>query len=205
MSVSRRSVAASWSALLGLCLAACTTTTLEGTWIRPGFAGRLQGTVMVVGVARDNTVRHTYEDDMVQKLGARGVTALRSYEKVPGVLDEGANEQLMTAARAAGARYLLSTALIGRQLEQVVTQDPAAYAGGYHRWYGAYWNTSYTEVRTFEVYVAQTALTDVAEDRIEWTARTRTEAPSDILKETPAFVDVIVGSLATAGLVGPAK
>jgi hypothetical protein len=205
--VSHRFVAASCCALLGLSVLGCATTTLDGTWIRPGFAGRLQGPVMIVGVARDNTVRHTYEDDIVQKLGARGVAAVRSYEQVPEVLDEGANARLMAAARAAGARYLLSTALVDRELEHVVTQDPAAYAGGYHRWYGAYWNMSYpvqTGVRTYEVYVAETVLTDVGADRIEWTARTRSDAPRDIAVETRAFVDVIVDALTAAGLVGPA-
>lgn len=196
-------------ALLVLTVAGCASTTLDGTWTRPEFAGkRLQGTVMVVGVARDDTVRRIYEDTMVAQLAARGVKAVRSYETVPTALDQDSVEWLQQAARKAGATLLLSTAVIGQDRETVITQDPFVYGGwgGYRGWYRSYWGMSYpvrTEVRTYSVYLAQTALTDLATDRVEWTARTRTTAPTDIEKETRAFVDVIIGALEKAGLVGP--
>ena len=191
-----------------LLLAACATTTLDGSWARPEFAGkRLQGPVLVVGVARDDTVRRIYEDEMVARLGARGVKALRSYELVPGTLRDDSVERLQQAARTAGATYLLSTAVIGQERGTVVYQDPWVYGGwgGYRGWYGSYWGMAYsvrTDVRVYNVYIAQTALTDVATDRIDWTARTRTTAPTDVRQETRAFVDVIMGALDKAGLLG---
>jgi hypothetical protein len=198
-----------WTVLVTVLLAACATTTLDGSWIRPEFAGkRLQGPVLVVGVARDDTVRRIYEDEMVTRLGARGVKALRSYELVPGALQDDSVERLQQAARKAGATYLLSTAVIGQEREAYVYQDPWFYGGGwggYRGWYGSYWSMAYpvrTDVRVYSVYIAQTALTDVATDRIDWTARTRTAAPTDIGRETRAFVDVIVGALDEAGLLG---
>jgi hypothetical protein len=202
------------SRLFALCaallLAACASTTLDGTWTRPEFAGkRIQGTVMVVGVARDDTVRRIYEDAMVAALMARGVKAVHSYTALPAALDQNSDERLQQAAQKAGASLILSTAVIGQDRETVVTQDPMVYGGfrGYRGWYGSYWGMSYpvrTEVRTYSIYVAQTALTDVAGDRVEWTARTRTTAPTDVEKETRAFVEVIVGALEKAGLIGPA-
>ncbi|MDZ7653945.1 MAG: hypothetical protein U5L03_16000 [Burkholderiaceae bacterium] len=199
-----------WALLFSLLLAACASTTLDGSWTRPEVAGkRLQGPVMVVGVARDDTVRRVYEDEMVARLSARGVKAQRSYELVPEPLTKDTVERLQQAARKAGAAHILSTAVIGQERETVVYQDPFVYGGwgGYRGWYGSYWGMSYpvrTEVRTYSVYVAQTALTDLATDRVDWTARTRTTAPTDVEKETRAFVDVIVGALEKAGLVGPA-
>lgn len=194
------------SVLLFLGLSACASTTVEGTWIRPGFPERpIKGPVLVVGVARDDTLRRIYEDEMVAGLKARGVFAMPSYETVPGALGQDANTQLMTAARTKGARYLLSTALIGQEVEQVVTQDPGMYMGGpYGGWYGSYWGMSYggrTEVRTYRVYIAQTSLVDVEQDRIEWTARTRTTAPSDMADETRAFAKVVVGAMTDAHLL----
>jgi hypothetical protein len=193
--------------LAALLLAACASTTVDGTWTRPEFAGqRIDGPVLVVGVARDETVRRIYEDDMAAKLADRGVKATRSYAVVPGVLGGDGHDRLLQAARAAGARYLLSTAVIGTDIEQAVYQDPWLTPGfvGYRGWYGAYWGMSWpvrTEVRTYAVYIAQTALTRADADRIEWTARTRTSAPTDIERETRAFVDVILGAMARAGLV----
>lgn len=195
------------SASLLLVLGGCASTSLEATWLRPEFAGqRIEGPVLVVALARDETVRRTYEDDMSKKLAARGVSALRSYESVPGALSKDANERLLAAARDAKARYVLSTALIGQDVEQVVTQEPMGYVGGgYGGWYGSAWGSAYTEVRSYNIYIAQTALTDVAADRVEWTARTRTTEPSNIDRETRAFVDVILGALTEAKLVAAAK
>ena len=62
-----------------------------------------------------------------------------------------------------------------------------------------------TKVHTYRIYIAQTALTQVDADRVEWTARTRTSAPSDVERETRAFVDVILGAMAKDGLIAPAK
>jgi hypothetical protein len=208
-SIARR--IASSSVLLLCLLAACATTTVDGTWTRPEIAGqRIDGPVLVVGVARDETVRRIYEDDMVAKLGARGIKAARSYEVVPGALDGEGPDRLLQAARSAGARYLLSTAVIGVDVEQTVYSDPWAYPGfaGYRGWYGAYWGMAwpaYTQVRTYPVYIAQTALTRADPDRVEWVARTRTSAPGNIETETRAFVDVILGALAKDGLVAAAK
>ncbi len=207
-----RSKGRSRSALLlsTLVLSACAATTVEGTWIRPGFPGKpIKGPVVVVGVARDATLRRIYEDELVRLLKTRGLFAMPSYETVPEVLDEHANERLMTAARTKGARFLLSTALIGEQVEHVVTHEPAMYMGGAYRgWYGSYWGMSYggrTEVRTYNVLIAQTSLVDVTDDRIEWTARTRTTVPSDIAAETKTFAGVVVDAMAGAHLVGRAQ
>ncbi len=209
MSLFRFKSRALWTFLIALLLVACATTTLDGSWTHPEFAGkRLQGPVLVVGVARDDTVRRIYEDEMVTRLGARGVKALRSYELVPGALQGDSVERLQQAARKAGATHLLSTAVIGQEREAFVYQDPWFYGGGwggYRGWYGSYWSMAYpvrTDVRVYSVYVAQTALTDVATDRIDWTARTRTAASTDVEGETRAFVDVIVGALDKAGLLG---
>lgn len=208
-SVARR--LAPWSILLLALLAACASTTVDGTWTHPERVGRnIEGTVLVVGVARDETVRRIFEDDMAAKLAARGIQTIRSYQIVPAALDADGHDRLLKAARAASARYLLSTAVIGVDVEQTVFVDPWPYPGfvGYRGWYGAYWGMAwpaYTQVRTYPVYIAQTALVRADADRVEWTARTRTTAPGNVGAETRAFVDVILGALAGDGLIAAAK
>jgi hypothetical protein len=170
---------------------------------------RIEGPVLVVGVARDETVRRIYEDHMAAKLAARGVGATRSYELASGALDVDGHERLLKAARDAGARYLLSTAVIGQDVGQMVYQEPGFAPGfvGYRGWYGAYWGMSwplYTQVRTYRVYIAQTALVRVDDDSLVWVARTRTTDPTGIDRETRAFVDVILGAMARDGLVAAA-
>lgn len=188
-------------------LAGCASTTLDGSWTSPGFAGkRIDAPVLVVGMARDDTVRRVYEDEMVTKLVALGVKATQSYVSVPGSLGSDAHERLASAARKSGARYLLSTAVIGQDREVVATQEPVWWGGayGYRGWYNYYWGMAYpvrTDVRAYTVYVAQTALTELDSDRIEWVARTRTTETSNVEKEVRVFVEVIVDTMAKAGLV----
>jgi len=197
--------------LLALLLAACAATRVDGTWTRPEMAGqRIEGPVLVVGVARDETLRRIFEDHMAAGLAARGIKATRSYEVVPGALDSDGPERLLDAARAASARYLLSTAVIGQDIEVAVFQDPWVHPGfvGFRGWYGAYWGMSwpmYAQVRTFRVFIAQTALVRVDTDRLEWVARTRTTDPTNIASETQAFADVILGAMAKDGLIAAAK
>jgi hypothetical protein len=188
-------------------LAGCASTTLDGSWTSPEFAGkRIDAPVLVVCLTRDDTLRRVYEDEMVARLVARGARATQSYAAVPGSLGSDAHERLAAAARKAGARYLLSTAVIGQDREVVVTQDPMWWGGayGYRGWYSYYWGMAYpvrTDVRAYNVYVAQTSLTDLDTDRIGWAVRTRTTETSDIEKEVRAFVEVILESMAKAGLI----
>lgn len=187
--------------------AGCASTTLDGSWTSPDFAGkRIDAPLLVVGVARDDTVRRVYEDEMVSKLVARGVRATQSYVSVPGSLGSDAHDRLAAAARKAGARYLLSTAVIGQDREVLVTQEPMWWGGayGYRGWYSYYWGMAYpvrTDVRAYTVYVAQTSLTDLNADRIEWVARTRTTETSNVETEVRVFVELIVNTMAKAGLV----
>ena len=54
-------------------LAACASTSLEGSWSNPALPREpISGPVLVVGVARDDIVRRVYEDGMVAQLAARG-------------------------------------------------------------------------------------------------------------------------------------
>ena len=188
-------------------LAGCASTTLDGSWTSPGFAGkRIDAPVLVVGMARDDTVRRVYEDEMVAKLVALSVKATQSYVSVPGSLGSDAHERLASAARKAGARYLLSTAVIGQDREVVATQEPVWWGGayGYRGWYNYYWGMAYpmrTDVRAYTVYVAQTSLTELDSDRIEWVARTRTTETSNVEQEVRTFVEVIVDAMAKAGVV----
>lgn len=193
-------------------LGACATTTIDGTWTWPEAAGqRIAGPVLVVGVTRDETMRRIYEDDVVAKLGARGVNALPSYAVAPGTLEGDSDARLLQEARRSGARYLLSTAVLGQDVSATVFTDAWPYPAfaGYRGWYGAYWGMAWpavTQVRSYRVVIAQTALTRVDGDRVEWVARTRTTEPGNIENETRAFVDVILGAMARDGLVsGPAR
>jgi hypothetical protein len=189
--------------------AACSTTRVEGTWLDATFSGqKLTGPMLVVGVMRDETVRRVYEDEMAAELAARGIRAIKSYDLVAQSLGERTSAQLMEAARSAGARYALSTAVVGKSDRTVLYSDggPVFAGAGYGGWYGTYWGAMFpvtTTVRQYEVYAAETAIFDVATDRIQWTARTRSAATSKLHRDVGDFASAIVEAMTKAGLVEP--
>jgi hypothetical protein len=197
-------------ALCALALAGCSTTQVDATWLNPAFAGRkLEGPVLVVGVARDATVRRLYEDEMVAALKARGIAASPSYLAATAPLDERAADPLLAAARAQGARYVVSSALIDRQTETRVVQTatPAWGVSGFSGWYGAWYGFSVpvrTDVQTFTTLIGETAVTQAANGQVEWTARTSTNPPRSAERGTQDFVAAIIAAMQRAGLVGAA-
>ena len=87
-------------------LVACATTTVEGTWTRPGFNGtQISAPVLVVGVARDETVRRLFEDAMVARLGTQNVKAIPSYVQLPAALERDSSERLRAAGPPRAARF----------------------------------------------------------------------------------------------------
>ena len=91
-------------------LAGCTSTTLDGSWTSPAFAGkRIDAPVMVVGLARDDTLRRIYEDEMVARLVARGTRATQSHALVPGSLGSDAHEPSEVAHGFADAATMVES------------------------------------------------------------------------------------------------
>jgi hypothetical protein len=190
-------------------LTACSSTRVDAVWTDPAAAGRkVEAPVMVVGVARDPTVRRQYEDQMVAAHKARGLAATPSYAATDPI-DERSGDALLAAARAKGARSIVSSAITGQETEtRVIQQAPPAWGvTGFSGWYGAWYGFSVpvrTEVRTFQTLIAQTAVTNVATGNVEWTARTRTGSPTNVEREVQGFVDAIVRAMTRSGLLPPA-
>lgn len=188
-----------------LLASACSPTHVEGTWMHPSFGGRvIAGPVLVVGLMRDETVRRLYEDRMAAKLASLGVVALKSYDVVTAPSD-GKADPVMAAAHRDGARYLLSSAVVGHRKKTVVYNDSPAVVG-YGGWYSRYWGVGVagpTTIRQYDVFSVETSLVDVATDRIEWTVRTRTTAGSDLEVDVRDFADAILGEMTEAGLLPP--
>lgn len=197
-------------------LAGCSSTRIEGTWMRPELAGtKITGTVFVVGAMGDETSRRLYEDAMAGKLAARGLSAVKSYDALEAPLGAGDSDSLVEAAKAKGAAYLLSSAIVGHGKKTVINSVPlsdvgvGAYRGGYRTrgygsyggWYSRSWISATTTVRQVDIYGVETVLVDVPNDRIEWTVRTRSAAGSSLAYDADDFSEAIVDALAKAQLV----
>ena len=70
---------------LAVLLSSCTGgSKVTDSWTDPSYTAPVKGKVLVVGVARNDTHRHIFEDSMVANLQAVGVEGVASHTLVKG-------------------------------------------------------------------------------------------------------------------------
>ena len=187
-------VAGAWLA------AGCASTTLQSTWLDPGYKGGPFKRIFAIGLsARDVTARRVLEDVLAAKLKAGGVEAVPAWQFLAneGPADEGA---LASAVAASAADGMLMVRLLGVDTQTTVwtTVMPGPGFG----WYGFYsgWY-AYPQVTQTQIAVIETTLFDVRSQRIVWSATSETINPSSVQKDAPGFADVILASLRKEGFL----
>jgi hypothetical protein len=182
-------------------LAGCASTTLQSTWMDPGYRGGPFKRFLVVGLsARDVTARRVLEDVVVHKLKAGGVEALPGWQFLAS--NGPADEAAFTAAVAkSGADAMLMVRLIAVETQTTVWPPMGPRFG----WYGYYsgWY-AYPEVTQSQIAVVETTLFDVRSQRVVWSATSETINPTNVQKDAPVFADVILGALRKDGFLPPA-
>jgi hypothetical protein len=201
----------SWATLLaGLLAVACASTTLQSTWVDPGYTGGPFKKFFVVGLsARDVTTRRVFEDIVVSKLQAAGAQAVPAWQSFG---DEGqASERQMEAAVAqSGADALMMTRLLGIDTRTNVstTMVPGpmlgpgfgpgpgfGWWGGYSGWYAV------PQVTQYQVATAETTVFDVKTHKIVWSATSQTFNPRSVQQEAPGLADAVIAELKARGLI----
>ena len=192
--------------------AGCASTTLQSTWMDPGYTGGPFKKFFVVGLsARAVTTRRVFEDIVVAKLQGAGAQAVPAWQFF---VDEGqGNEAAMDAAVArSGADALLMTRLLGVDTRTNVSTmmvpgpfvgpgfGPAfgpgpGWYGGYSGWYAV------PQVTQYQIATAETTLFDVKTHRIVWTATSQTFNPTSVQQEAPGLADAVIQALQARGLI----
>ena len=112
--------------LVGLSLAACSSTYMSGSWADPAYKGQVKD-VYVIGVAKQETNRRIFEDTFARQFGTTGIKGISSYNDLPSnqELNQETIKQQMVAN---GADSVLITKLISQRSETVTSPG---YASGY--------------------------------------------------------------------------
>jgi len=190
-----------------LVLAACaSSTTLRDSWYDTAYTGGMFKRVVVLGVAREEAARRTFEDIAVSRLQAAGVEAVPSYRYLPegGRVPE---SRLDEAVRASGADALWMSRIrqIDRRTDVYQTMAPGSVMWG-PGWYGMYagWYPV-TEVRQYDVAIVETSVFNTRSKQVVWAGVSETYEPRSAATEAPAFADVIISALRARGLLPPGK
>jgi hypothetical protein len=203
------------AALALLSLASCAANTeLTSSWSDPGLGGKTFTNLVVVGVAKENTMRRTFEDDFVKDLQSRGIKAAASYTLAgEGQLDKDAFEAKL---KEIGADGVIVTRLVDQKTVQTyypptysTMAAPSAYYGG---WYG-YYSMGYTYesspgyVANDQVYRLETNLYDVDAVKLAWSGLTETTLMSGSAPDTEIqpLIATLVAAMEQKKVIPPPK
>jgi hypothetical protein len=193
-----------WLIAAALLLGGCAATQIINQWSNPSYAAASFKRILVIGVSKQTSIRRTFEDEFVAQLKAAGTDAAPSYEFTPedGPVEE---SRLARAVKQAGADAVITTRLV--RVEKQAEYIPGTYGPypgfGFYRWYSSAWVGFYEppRLRFYDIYISETSLYDVRNDRLVWSGIAKTTKLDDIRSEIQEFVDVVITALREKNLL----
>jgi hypothetical protein len=181
------------AALIGLALAACSSTILRDSWKDPQFRGEPLRNVLVIGVARSPAHRRIFEDGFAQALRVRGTGGAASYPLLP---EEGAipNERIKEAVARARADGVLITRVLRVQRNVQVTPGylVPGYAYGFYPYYHATWVAVPPTVDQYDVLTIESTLWDMRSERAVWSGTSESTEPKDVAALTGELAELLI-------------
>ena len=189
---------------VALLLSGCAATQIINQWSDPSYPAASFKRIMVIGVSKQTSIRRTFEDEFVAQLKALGTDAVPSYEFTPedGQVEE---SRLARAVKQAGADAVITTRLV--RIERQAEYIPGTYGPypgfGFYRWYSSAWLGFYEppRLRFYDIYISETTLHDVRNDRLVWSGIAKTTKLDDIRSEIKEYVEVVIAALREKNLL----
>ncbi len=186
--------------------AACSSTTLSGSWKDPEYRGPVQK-IYIVGIAKVDLNRRIFEDTFTRELETLGVKALPSYRDLP-ISQEGNQSAIVAQLEKNGADAILLTRVTDKRTETVTTPGYATtYYGGSGGW-GGYYNRGYAETMytpstttEFQIATVESNLYNTKTGKIIWSAQLETVVENNLDKLFTDFVKTVTKDLKKDGLI----
>jgi hypothetical protein len=191
-----------------LLFSACATTQIINQWSDPSYTSPSFKRIMVIGVSKQDSIRRTFEDEFVAQLKALGIDAVPSYLFIPEA-GQAEESRLKQAVRQAGADAAIITRLV--RVETKAQMTPGRYGPypgfGFYRWYSNAWVGFYEPPRLnfYDIYISETSLYDVINDRLVWSGIAKTTDLGDTQKEIKEYVQTVIQALSERNLLRKAS
>ncbi|MGY3232052.1 hypothetical protein ACVWWJ_003536 [Luteibacter sp. HA06] len=185
--------------VVALLLSGCATYSVTNEWKDPSWAGPPASNILVIGVARSDTMRRLFEDTFARDLVTAGVRAEASYAAIPPGHEGSA--KLGDVIRSTGSDAVLVTRI--QRVEDrinVTPSGPGPGYGGFYGWYGGAWDNT-PEVTQTTVVTLETSLWDVRSQKLVWTVTTQGVARNDIPKATTELSKTLIPKMKADGVI----
>lgn len=185
---------------------ACATTSITSRWRDDQFQTAGFAKVLVIGVGDNEGIRRRYEDEMVERLQARGVQAVSSARVLPAG-QEPNESSVRPVVEAGGYDGVLVTHMLGIK-EDVQYQSGPTYVagphyGGFYRYYphvyGYVHEPGYYTVN--KTVVLETNVYDVASAKLVWSVQSETFEPNSVERVIDDLAKLVIEELASAELL----
>jgi hypothetical protein len=196
-----------YSALTILALAACGTSAyIEKSWRDPEVTVDLAklNKVLVVALLKNDTYRHTVEDQLVSMLGGKGVA---SYNYLTKDIKEGQESELESRVKGEGFDGAIVMKLADVQKE--VNYVPATYST-YPRYYGRFWSYYWNSWNSFyqpgyyentKIYTVVTNVYSFKRDKLIWSGVSKSADPENVDKLMNAVAKEVFKKMREEGFV----
>ncbi len=189
-----------------LLMLSCNSTKITSSWREPDKTLTISqlNKVLVVALFNNETNRHKAEDQMAGYLKGKGVVSYNYFSDKFNRTNEAAIRESIAADGFDGA---IKMRLIDVEKEKIYlpSNQPLypAYSRNfpayYYRNYGYYQQQNY--YRTTRIYTIETNVYSIKEDKIIWTALTKTTDPEGVNKLTGETAKVVYKQMIKEGFL----
>jgi hypothetical protein len=188
-------------------LSSCGTTSVRSSWKDDTYQTQPKK-FLIVGVAKNESVRRYYEQEFVNSLAKSGVQAVPSHSHFQTPID---SVVAMAKVQELGIDAILVTRLIDQKEVQTyypptTTYMGPAYPGYYGGWYGYYGygmdvvsTPGYVEIEN--VYSLETNVFDIATHKLIFSALSDTKVQSVDDSTVKEVIDVVSNAMREKGLI----
>ena len=209
--------------LITLLVAACSSTTMSGSWSDPAFTKKVNN-VYIIGISKDETRRRIFEDTFGRQLASQGIKTFSSYKDLPNN-QETDREAIFQRMTAEGCDSVIITQLINTRKESVTSPGRVSgYSsgpyyggrrggGGYYGDRGYYnnWGNYYSR-RTDIVYepptstefviaTVESVVYDLKSEEMIWSAQLETVIEGNFEKMVQDFANTVSKDLTEKGII----
>ena len=177
-------------------IASCTSTKISSSWREPDKSVSVEKLtkVLVVALFKNETSRHKAEDQMAGYLKGKGIVSYSYLDKNFDKKDEGALREKLKRDGFDGA---VTMRLVDVDKEKIYNPGNNLLYPSYYRNFSGYYYRSYSNFSnpgyysTTKTYTIETNVYSIKEDRIIWSALTKTSDPDAVEKMTEEVSKVV--------------
>jgi len=203
--------------LVTLLVAACSSTTMSGSWSDPAFTKKVKN-VYIIGISKNETHRRIFEDSFGRQLASQGIKTFSSYKDLPNN-QETDREAIFQRMTAEGCDSVIITQLINTRKESVTSPGRVSgyssgpYYGGrrgvgdhYDNWNSYYYRRTdivYEPPTSTEFVIAtvESVMYDLKSEEMIWSGQLETVIEGNFEKMVQDFVDTVSKDLAEKGII----